>query len=226
VRGAVIFAHGVDSRAVAEIALVFSERGGIEEAQALLGLGELLLDEIVGIGAHQPLGKIVRLDHEKPMPGESAPLPRHVVEQMMLRNDVENGGTRDLFRMVEAHAVEHAGAAIMAGGVEALEPQRGHHLELILRHGAERIAAVVCPARRLFRISIAAQVGGDNGELACQARRDFVPGQVREWVAVHQEQWRPLAATHGHDARAAGLDLGADEPLEHRPTIGRDGRRG
>src|SRR5207249_2451670 len=86
----------VDGRAVAEIALVFRERGRIEEAQTLLGPSKLLLDEIVGIGTHQPLGKIVWLDHEKPMPGESAPLPRHVVEQMMLRNDVENGGAGPL----------------------------------------------------------------------------------------------------------------------------------
>src|SRR5262249_57830847 len=139
---------------VAEIALVFGERGRIEEAQALIGLSELLLDEIVGIGTHQPLGKIVRLDHEKPMPRESAPLPRHVVEQMMLGNDVENGGTRDLFRMIEAHAVEHAGAAIMAGGIEALEPERGHHLELVLPHGAERIAPMVRPSSPRFRTSI------------------------------------------------------------------------
>src|SRR5262249_56349993 len=123
-----------------------------------------------------------------------APLPRHVVEQMMLGNDVENGGTRDLFRMIEAHAVEHAGAAIMAGGVEALEPERGHHLALVLRHGAERIAAMVRPARRLFRISIAAQVSGDKGEFACQARRDFVPRKMREWIAMQQEQRRSLAA--------------------------------
>ena len=185
-RRAVVFAHRVDGRAVAEIALVFRERGRIEEAQTLLGLSKLLLDEIVGIGTHQPLGKIVWLDHEKPMPGESAPLPRHVVEQMMLRNDVENGGARDLLRMVEAHAMEHARAAIMAGGVEALEAERGHHLDLVLRHGAERIAAMVRPPRRLFRISVATQVGGDNGEFARQARRDLVPGEVRERIAVHQ----------------------------------------
>src|SRR5205807_362467 len=94
----------------------------IEEAQTLLGLSKLLLDEIVGIGTHQPLWKIVWLDHEKPMPGESAPLPRHVVEQMMLRNDVENGGARDLLRMVEAHAMEHARAAgLDLGSDEPLE---------------------------------------------------------------------------------------------------------
>ena len=63
----------MDGRRIAEVALVFGERRWIEEAQALLGLGELLLDEIVRVGAHQPLGKIVGLDHEEPVPGERGP---------------------------------------------------------------------------------------------------------------------------------------------------------
>ena len=41
--------------------------------------------------------------------------------------------------MVEAHAVQDAGAAIVPGDAEALEAERRHHLDLVLRHGAERI---------------------------------------------------------------------------------------
>src|SRR5260221_3837926 len=92
--GAIVLAHGVNGRGIAEIALVLGDCRRIEEAQALLGLGELLLDEIVGIGAHQPLGKIVRLNHEEPVPGESVPLARYVVVQMMLRDDVEDWRAR------------------------------------------------------------------------------------------------------------------------------------
>jgi hypothetical protein len=113
----------MDGRGIAETALVLGERRRIEEAQALRGLGELLLDEIVGIGAHQPFGKVVGLDHEEPVPRERAPLARHVVEQVMLRDDVQDGGARHLVRMVEAHAVEHARAAVVAGGTEAIEPR-------------------------------------------------------------------------------------------------------
>src|SRR5262249_40068883 len=106
-------------------------------------------------------------------------------------------------------------AAIMAGGVEALEPERGHHLDLVLRHGAERIPAVIRAARRLFRIPVAAQVGGDHGEFARQARRDLVPGQVRERIPVQQQERRSVAAADRDDARAAGLDFGAGEAFEH-----------
>src|SRR5215468_3552086 len=38
VGGAVVLAHGVDGRGIAEVALVFGERRRVEEAQALLGL--------------------------------------------------------------------------------------------------------------------------------------------------------------------------------------------
>jgi hypothetical protein len=141
----------VHGRRVAHIALVFGERRRIEEAQALLGLGELLLDEEVRIGAHQMLGEIVGLDHEEPVPGERAPGLGDVVEQMMLRDDVEDGRARHLVRMIEAHAVQHARAAIVAGGEEALIAERRHHLDLVLRHGAERIAGMVVRRRAAFR---------------------------------------------------------------------------
>jgi hypothetical protein len=205
----------VDGRRIAETALVLGERHRIEEAQALGGLGEFLLDEIVGVGAHQPLGKVVGLDHEEPMPGKRAPLARDVVEQVVLRDDVEDGGAGHLGRVVEAHAMEHARAAVMAGSVEALEAQRRHHLDLILRHGAEGVGAVVLSAGRLLRIPVAAQIRGDHGELAGQSRRHLMPGDVRERIAVHEQQRRSLAAMHRHDARAAGLDLGASEAFEH-----------
>ena len=96
-----------------------------------------------------------------------------MIEDVMLRHDIEDGRARDLVRMIEAHAVQHAGAAIVTGGVEALVTERRHHLDLVLRHGAERIVFVVLAAGRLFGIAIAAQIGGDDGEFLRQPRRDF-----------------------------------------------------
>jgi hypothetical protein len=63
----IILAHGVDGGGVAEAAHVLAERLLPEKAQAFFGFGELAGDEIVGIGAHQPLREIERLDHEEPM---------------------------------------------------------------------------------------------------------------------------------------------------------------
>ena len=93
--------------------------------------------------------------------------------------------------------------------------ERRHDLDLVLRHGAKGVAAVIFAAGRLFRIAVSAQIGRDDGEFLRQPRRDLVPGQVREWVAVHEQKRRPFAAMHRHDARAAGLYLGAGEAFEH-----------
>ena len=108
----------------------------------------------------------------------------------------------NLVGMIEAHAVQHAGAAVVAGGEELFVAERRHHLDLVLRHGAERIVFVVVAARRLLEIAIAAQVGGDHGEVLGQPRREFLPGQVAERIAVHEQKRRPIAAMHGDDACA------------------------
>src|SRR5215467_1174969 len=106
-------------------------------------------------------------------------------------------------------------AAVMTGGVEAIMAERRHDLDLIDRHGAEGIIRMIGATRRLFGIAIAAQIGGDNGELLGEARREFVPGQMTERIAVHEQKRRPLAGMHGDDARTAGLDLGVGEIFEH-----------
>ena len=77
------------------------------------------------------------LDHEEPVIRRRRPLLRDVVEQIVLRDDVEDRGALDLLRVIEAHAMQHPRAAVVAGGHEALEAERRHHLDLVLRHSAE-----------------------------------------------------------------------------------------
>ena len=175
---------------IAEAALVFGERRRIEEAQTLLGLRELLLDEPVRVRTHHALGQIVGLNVEEPVPGEHAPLPADVIEQVMLRNDVEDCRARDFLRVVEAHAMQDTRAAVVACGIKLVEAERRHHLDLILRHCAERVAGMILAAGRLFGIAVTAQVGAHDGEIARQRRRNFVPGQMIEGIAVHQQQRR------------------------------------
>ena len=184
-----------------------------EEREALIGLGELLLDEEVRVGAHQPLRHRRLLDHEEPVIRAGRPRLRDVVEQMMLRDDVLDRGAQHFLGMIEAHAVHDARAAVVAGGKEAVEAERRHHLDIVLRHRAERIVRVIRLARRLLAVAIAAQVGRHHGEFLRKARRELVPGEMRERIAVQQQQRRPAAAMHGHDARAGGLDFGAGEAV-------------
>ena len=105
----------------------------------------------------------------------------------MLRHDVENGGAYNFFRMIEAHAMQHARAAIVAGGVEPLMAKRGHDLDLVRRHGAKRIIRMIAAAGRFFGIAVAAQIGRHHREFFRQARREFVPRQMTERIAVHEQ---------------------------------------
>src|SRR6185437_2696244 len=212
---AIILADRVDSLRVAEAALVFSQRILVEEGQALLGLRELLLDEPVGIGTHHLLRQRLRLDVEQPMPRKPAPLLGHIVEQMMLRNDVEDRRARYFVRVIEAHAVKYAPAAVVSRRKKFAVAESAHYLDLILRHGAERIAGMIVTARRFLAVTVAAQVRAYHREFARQRRRDLKPRQMRERISVHQQQRRPAAALDGNDAGAAGLDLAALKAFEH-----------
>ena len=60
---AIVFAHRVNGRRIAHIALVFFERCRVEEAQTLFGFGELLGDEEIRIGAHQMFGKMIGIPY-------------------------------------------------------------------------------------------------------------------------------------------------------------------
>ena len=121
---------------------------------------------------------------------------------MVLRDDVEDRRARDRLRVIEAHAVQDARAAIVTGGMKLRKTERRHHLDLILRHGAERIVDVPLATRWLFGIAVAAQVGADDGEVARQDRRHGVPRQMCEGIAVHQQQRRAAAAHYRDDAGA------------------------
>jgi hypothetical protein len=52
-------------------------------------------------------------------------------------------------------------------------------------------------------------------EMLGEAVGDAVPGDVRQRVAVQQQQRRPVATMAQMNAGAAGFDLGALEPFEH-----------
>ena len=108
-----------------------------------------------------------------------------------------------LVRMVEAHAVRGAPAAVVAGDEEAVVAERLHHLDLVLRHGAERVVDAAGLLGRGGAVAIAAQVGGHDVEVLRQPRRDRMPGDVRERVAMQQQQRRAAAAMAQADARAA-----------------------
>ncbi len=139
---------------------------------------------------------------------------------MVRRQDVDGAEGEHRGRMIERHAVGGARAPVVAGHHEPREAQRVHHVDLVLRHATERVVAVVGQAARLAAVAVAAQVGGDHGEVLGQPRRDEAPVDVRQGIAVEQEQGRSGASHHAvdRDMGIAGLEVEAAEAFVHHPA--------
>ena len=143
----------------------------------------------------------------------------------MVGQDIDQRGALHPVGVVEAHARDGAGAAIMPGGEELAIAELLHHLHLVLRHRAERVVdAVRAGIVGADAVAIAAQIGGDDMEMLGEPVGDLVPGDMRHRVAVQQQQRRPVAAVAQMDTRPAeagggGLDIGCREALEHGAAL-------
>ncbi|MCY1301606.1 hypothetical protein D9M70_512270 [compost metagenome] len=113
--------------------------------------------------------------------------------------DVEQHGTAHGFGVVGAEPVRHARAAVVAAQRKAREAELRHQPELVLGHGALAVALMPGIARRRRTAAVAAQVGGDHGEVVGQRWRHPVPDQVALRMAVQQQQRRAGAALHAGD---------------------------
>jgi len=118
-------------------------------------------------------------------------------------------------RLVERQAVRDARTAVVTDDGEALEAERAHDRDLVVRHRALRVRPVVGRRGRLVARAIAAQVGHDHREVGGQGRSDLVPHDVRLRIAVQQQQRRPVARPAQVDARLAGVDVEGLEAVEH-----------
>jgi hypothetical protein len=77
---------------------------------------------------------------------------------------------------------------------------------------------VVGAARRLAALAIAAQVGGDHGEVGRQVAGDAVPDRLGLRIAVQQQERRAAAAGDVGDLGPGAGGPAAREALEHRPA--------
>ena len=137
----------------------------------------------------------------------------------MLRQHIDEAGLLDRVGMVQAHPMQHAAATVVAGGREPVEAELFHHLDHILAHLAKRIGIVVVAAVRLGTVAVATEIGRHHGETPGQIRRHAIPGQMRERVAVHQKQWRPLTAVTQNDVDAVHMQRFFLESLHHRRRL-------
>jgi hypothetical protein len=117
--------------------------------------------------------------------------------------------------MVQRHPVGHTAAPVVAGDGEVLMPQRHHRLHLVERHCALGVGGMVTRRSGPQRVPIAAQIGGDDGEVLRQQRGGRTPHEMRLRVAVEQQERRTRAADHGADGAALARQVAGLEAFEH-----------
>ncbi len=100
-----------------------------------------------------------------------------------------------------------ARAAIVRDDGEAIEAERFHHRDLVRRHRALGVIPVFGVTRRLAAVTIAPEVGGDDGEAFRKLGRDLVPCQMGLRMPVEQQQRRPAATDRRANMDIAGIDV-------------------
>src|SRR5882724_7411134 len=118
--------------------------------------------------------------------------------------------------MVEAHAGGGAGASVMPGDKEFAIAERLHNLDLVLCHRPERIVDVVFAAIvGADAVAVAAQIRRNDMKTLGQTVGDLVPRDMRQRVAVQQQQRRAVTAVPQMDAGTARGDLRPSKAFEH-----------
>ena len=185
-RRAVVLAHRMQGRGVAEATQILGEDGFGYRAGNGKPAVEQPAEVEFGLRAHQPLRQRRRLEHQQPVEIGFGHARVHARENVAGGRDVEKGEAGDAVRAVVGEAVGDPRAAVVAHDVEAVEPERRHRPALVLRHRPLGVGRVVGGGGRLAAVAVSAQVGGGDREPLRQPRRDMAPHEARLRVSVQE----------------------------------------
>ena len=188
---------------------IFVEGGGRDEIDAGAAADQhaVAQEELRARRADQAFGERLGLRHEQPVPGRHRPRLRRVGPDIVVRQHIHDGRLDQPLRMIEAHAVRRAPAAVVAGDEISPVAELLHHLDHVLRHGAETVVDVVGAGLGQRAVAIAAQIGQHDVIALREPRRDLVPAHVALGIAVQQKQRRARSAMTHADRRAARLHV-------------------
>ena len=105
------------------------------------------------------------LGQERPVPVAQREPPVGQAPDIGGRDDVQDRDLANHLGPIQRQAIGDPPAPVVAGDIEALEPQTGHQGDDIAGHGAFRIGLVILGRHRLGAFAVAAQVGRDHGEV-------------------------------------------------------------
>ncbi len=118
--------------------------------------------------------------------------------------------------MIERHPVRDSTSAVVAGDPEVLVAELAHRGEQVIGQRSLAVCDVVLAHRGAKRLSVAGQVGDDQGEPPEQQWRDGVPHEVGLGEPVEQEERRARPADPGVYMAPRRRYVGRVEVLEQR----------
>src|SRR5204863_8826995 len=126
------------------------------------------------------------------------PFTGRVAPHVARRQYVQKRDFTDAIRLVQRQPMSCARSPVVAGQKKAVITQRGHHLRLILSHGAEGIIDVLWAAlRRTDTVAVAPQVCGEDVIPPGEGAGDLMQAEVGLRVVMEQQQWLRSAAIQG-----------------------------
>ncbi len=169
----------------------------------------------VGVGVDDPLGGLVGLAQEEPVPpgqGESGVGPG---QRLADRNAIEDDEALHGIGVVQRETVRHAGAAVVPDHREPVVAELAHEFHAVLRHDPLGVREVVGGRGRFGGLAVAAQVRADHRVTRGEQRRDHVPRRVSTRMTVQQHHRRARAAVPHPQRDLPKLDPVKPEPVKH-----------
>jgi hypothetical protein len=122
-------ARRADRLGVLKASQIFGERLGLEHCR----IAQTVAQKELGLSADQPLRQAARLDQEEPVIARRRGLLVDRLKAVEGRNDVEQCQSLDALGVIARQAVGDPGATDVPSDSKALEAERSHRLDLVLR---------------------------------------------------------------------------------------------
>jgi hypothetical protein len=121
------------------------------------------------------------------VPSIQRPFVRGVGPHVSRGHDIQEGDLAHATGVIERQSMGCSRSPIVTGKVEAVVTERGHHLDLVLRHHAERVVDVVRASLGWTdAVAVAPKVRRVDTEPLTQRTGDLMPRGMRQRVAVQQ----------------------------------------
>ena len=190
--GAILFTNGVRMARIAEGLYVRFTNLGWKYRRRRSPLVESAVDDGISSHSKNALRQRFRLGQQRPWPEAQCEIGIGSFPSDAGRHHIEHGKPCDMPGMIKRHSIGHASAAIMSGNREAFKTQLFHHAHQLASHRPLRIGHVFRIGGRTAALTIARQIGADDGEVGREQWRNIAPHQMGLRKAMQQKERWPI----------------------------------